>query len=288
MSTFKSVRVGGVPEHFNMPWHVAIDNQLFKKKNIDLKWSDYKTGTGAMLADLESGQLDMALLLTEGAIAGIANGVDIKILQWYVKSPLTWGIHTAYNSTISDQDSIFSHKYAISRIGSGSHLMAKVHAKQAGYLLEDEQFVIVNNLHGAEQALISNNGLVFYWEKYTTKYLVDQQIFKRLGEFVTPWPCFVLVAKNSFFTQNESLVQDIQNIINAICATFKVEQDAVKLIANKYNLLEEDVKAWLAQVEWNTIDYLPHQELDYCTDTLKSLNLLPANFQTSTLVFNKL
>lgn len=282
----KRVNIGGVPEHFNMPWHVGINSELFLKEGAEICWHDYKTGTGAMLGDLENGGLDMALLLTEGAITGIAKGADIKILQWYVQSPLTWGIHSAHNSSINNIDSIFTKKYAISRFGSGSHLMAKIHASYFKHNLEDSQFVIVNNLDGAEQALVNNTASIFFWEKYTTKHLVDQNIFRRIGEFPTPWPCFVWVVTNDFYHKNKSLVTTLQTIINDICTEFKSNPAATSIIAEKYNLMEQDVKDWLVNVQWNSRNSLEVEELEACTSTLKTLNIIPLNFETSDLVFN--
>jgi hypothetical protein len=34
----------GVPEHFNLPWHLAIENR-FNQQNIDLQWTDVPEGT---------------------------------------------------------------------------------------------------------------------------------------------------------------------------------------------------------------------------------------------------
>lgn len=36
----KNVRIVGVPEHFNFPWHLAIDEGAFEERGIDLKWTD--------------------------------------------------------------------------------------------------------------------------------------------------------------------------------------------------------------------------------------------------------
>jgi len=48
----KTIRIGGVPEHFNLPWHRTIANKDFETKGIDLQWADYPGGTGAMMQDL--------------------------------------------------------------------------------------------------------------------------------------------------------------------------------------------------------------------------------------------
>ncbi|MBC8111728.1 MAG: ABC transporter substrate-binding protein, partial [Verrucomicrobia bacterium] len=35
----KKIRIGGVPEHFNMPWHFAQQNHVFEEQGIDLRWT---------------------------------------------------------------------------------------------------------------------------------------------------------------------------------------------------------------------------------------------------------
>ena len=29
----KTIRIGGVPEHFNLPWHLAMEEGNFEKEN---------------------------------------------------------------------------------------------------------------------------------------------------------------------------------------------------------------------------------------------------------------
>ena len=44
----KIIKIAGVPEHFNLPWHLAIENNEFESQNIDLEWTDVPEGTGKM------------------------------------------------------------------------------------------------------------------------------------------------------------------------------------------------------------------------------------------------
>ncbi len=76
----KTIRIGGVPEHFNMPWHYAIENKLFTVEGINLEWTDFPGGTGSMANALKNNDLDMAVMLTEGAIVDIENGANNSIL----------------------------------------------------------------------------------------------------------------------------------------------------------------------------------------------------------------
>ena len=120
----KTIKIAGVPEHFNLPWHLSLDNDEFKSENIDLQWIDVPEGTGKMCEMLRKNETDIAVLLTEGIIKDIVAGNDCSIIQVYVKSPLIWGVHVTYNSDYDTIHDLKNTKAAISRLGSGSQLMA--------------------------------------------------------------------------------------------------------------------------------------------------------------------
>ena len=119
----RAVRVGGVPEHFNYPWHVAISEGAFGDLDVDVEWIDFPGGTGAIMSALASGEIDMATPLTEGAITAIANGNPSKLISIWVDSPLLWGVHVAADSPAVSIPDLEGQRFAISRFGSGSELM---------------------------------------------------------------------------------------------------------------------------------------------------------------------
>ena len=195
----KTVNIGGVPEHFNLAWYLALKKGAFKNEGINLRWKDYFGGTGEMTKALRTGEIDLAVILTEGIIQDIIAGNPSKIVQSFVKSPLIWGIHVAHNSKYQTLDELRGKKAAISRFGSGSHLMSFVNAQNHSWdLKKDLNFVIVKSLDGAVEELTAGKADYFLWEKFTTKPLVDNHTFRKLGECPTPWPCFVIAARTSF------------------------------------------------------------------------------------------
>ena len=56
----KNVRIGGVPEHFNYAWYLALKQGHFKEHNIDVRWKDYFGGSGQMTKALRENEIDMA------------------------------------------------------------------------------------------------------------------------------------------------------------------------------------------------------------------------------------
>jgi len=269
-----TLNIGGVPEHFNLPWKLAIQNGSFEQLGVTINWKEYPTGTGAMCSDLRNGSLDVAVLLTEGIVADIAKGNPSSIVQVYVKSPLMWGIHIAASSSIYEISQLQGKRYAISRFGSGSHLMAFVDARLRGWKLSDDQFVVVNNIQGAREALKNGAADVFMWEKFMTKPLVDSGEFRRLDVRNTPWPCFMIAARNEVVEKYPKEISAMQLVINKSCGDFMRNPEAVSLVANGFNLSKEDAKEWFSATRWASSTEFPLISLVHTADTLKELNLI--------------
>ena len=247
----KTIKIVGVPEHFNLPWHLCIENNEFNAKNIDLQWTNIPEGTGKMCQMLRDSDTDIAVILTEGIIKDIVAGNDCSIVQIYVKSPLVWGIHVNANSkyqTISDLENT---KIAISRLGSGSQLMAYVNAKNQGWEIENLEFEIVNTIDGAVESLTSSKSDYFMWERFMTKPLVDVGIFRKIADCPTPWPCFVIAVRKEILEKHPKTIRTILDIINKKTIGFKKTENIEIILAKRYNLKIEDIRQWLSITEWS-------------------------------------
>lgn len=244
--------MGGVPEHFNLAWYLTLKNGEYKDEDINLRWQDYPSGTGAMTEALRNGAIDMAVILTEGIVKDIAEGNPSKIVQVFVETPLIWGIHVADGSEFKSVEDLKGKRCAISRYGSGSHLMAYINAENHGWSLDtDLHFEVVQDLDGAVKALSNGNADYFMWEKFMTKPIVDSGIFRRIANCPTPWPCFVIAVRNEFLEANENAVKIILETINNTTIDFKEIPSIDRMIANRYALELEDVQEWLTLTEWS-------------------------------------
>lgn len=246
-----TVRIGGVPEHFNLPWHLAIEDGMFAAEGIDLQWIEFPEGTGAMNKALRNNEIDLAVILTGGIIKDIVNGNPSKILQIYVSSPLQWGVHVAASSTLQSIDELENAVCAISRYGSGSHVMAHVQAEQRGWDTDILKFNVINTLEGAVTALTEGDADYFMWEHFTTKPIVDKGVFRRLGDFPTPWSCFVIAGREDFITTNQETVSKVLEIINTVTEDFKKIPSIDRTLANRYEQQLEDIQKWLAMTTWS-------------------------------------
>ena len=246
-----SLKIVGVPEHFNLPWHLCLENGEFEKENIDLQWTDVPEGTGKMCQMLRDGTADIAVILTEGIIKDIVNGNPSKIVQVYVESPLIWGIHVAAHSTFQNLADLENSKAAISRLGSGSQLMAYVNAKNQGWDTSKLQFEIVNTLDGGVTALTEGRADYFMWERFMTKPLVDKGIFRRLADCPTPWPCFVIAVREEVLAKQPETINSLLEIINAKTQNFKGISNIVNRFSTIYNQKTEDIEEWLSLTNWS-------------------------------------
>lgn len=269
----EKIIIGGVPEHFNIPWYYGTQQGMFATSRWDITWKSYPGGTGAMLADLKEGKLDMATLLTEGAIAGILDGIEASIVKFYVDSPLIWGIHVKKDSGIT-MDDLRGKKYAISRYKSGSHLMPYVNANQRNLKIADSDFVIVKDLDGARKALACGDADIFFWEKYITKPYVDNGEFERIGNCPTPWPSFVIVCKNDLLNEHYSDLSALFTQLHQVIQNLIQSGDIIKMVANEFGLQHFDAVKWYAAVEWDMKLGVDTEKLGAVVNRLMELGLI--------------
>ncbi|MBE0393598.1 substrate-binding domain-containing protein [Flavobacterium sp. PL002] len=246
-----TIKIAGVPEHFNLPWHLAIDNNEFEQQNINLQWTDVPEGTGKMCQMLRSGETDIAVILTEGIVKDIVAGNPSKIVQVYVDSPLIWGIHVAEKSPYKTISDLENKKCAISRVGSGSQLMAYVNAGNQNWNTDDLQFEIINTIDGAVEALTAGTADYFMWERFMTKPLVDKGVFRRVGDCPTPWPCFVIAVREEILEQHPEVIKTILDTINKKTNSFKNIPNIEEALATKYHQKTVDIQEWMALTTWS-------------------------------------
>lgn len=283
----KQFKIGGVPEHFNLPWYLTLRDKAYHEVDINLRWQDYPGGTGQMNKALRNKEIDMAVILTEGIIRDIINGNECKIVQVFVKSPLIWGIHVADNSDYNEVSDLKGTYAAISRYGSGSHLMAYVNAENQSWDTEEDlNFEVVKNLDGALESLPQGIGDYFMWEKFTTKPHVDDGPLKLVGECPTPWPCFVIAVRNDVLEKEGESIRKILDIINATTREFKKIPGIVPMISKRYGQQLEDVEKWLSLTEWSQ-ENLTEAEVDEVQNKLLALELIPKKVPTASLLTAK-
>lgn len=243
----RTIVVGGVPEHFNLPWKLAIEQGAFAAAGLDVVWVDEPAGTGAITAALAEGRFDMATVLTEGMIAAQRRGLDAHLEQLYVASPLRWGVHVPPARAERPLGDVSHLRVAISRLGSGSHLMAYVLAARDGFTIDPADFVVVGTLAGGVDALASGRADVFLWETFMTKPWVDAGHIARIGEIPTPWPAFVVARRNGF---GRDRARRVLRVVDETVTAFTTRPDAAALVSERIGIPLDDAQAWLDRTQF--------------------------------------
>ncbi|MDO6812571.1 substrate-binding domain-containing protein [Tenacibaculum soleae] len=281
-----NLKIGGVPEHFNYPWYITLKNKEFTNQNINLRWQDYPGGTGQMCKALRAGEVDIAIVLTEGIIKDIINGNPSKITQTFVKSPLIWGIHVSAKSKFKKIEDLENATVAISRFGSGSHLMAIVNAHNNGWNINNLKFKVVGDLQGGIDALTNDEADYFMWEHFTTKPLVDNNTFRRLGDCPTPWPCFVVAVRNEILENNFDEVKKVLDIVNNCTSDFKNIDNIDKTLAVRYEQQLEDIQEWLSITEWNDGEPVNEKLITSIQNKMIGFNVIDSKKDSNELIRN--
>lgn len=247
----KTIRIIGVPEHFNFPWQLAIEEGMFNVAGINVEWTDVPEGTGKICEMLRNDETDLAVILTEGIFKDIANGNPSVVLQTYVQSPLQWGIHVNAKSSFQNTADLEGKTAAISRYGSGSELMTYVNAANNNWKLDSVKFEVVNTLNGAVEALTNNTADYFMWDRFMTQPIVDSGIFRRVDVCPTPWPCFLIVARKTFYEDHKPMVDHALEILNQTTREFKQIPSIDRTLASIFDQKLEDIQQWLQITKWS-------------------------------------
>ena len=225
-----------------------------------------------MITSLRSDSIDLAIGLTEGWVAGLltAQGQKEKgysIVGSWVRNPLRWAIVTGRNrSDINRVEDLRQHRrVGVSRMGSGSHVMAFVLAQQEGWLKESAKeknegldIVPLGPFKDLRDGVTGNTADFFMWEHFTTKpyFHGEDTPLKNIGEIYTPWPSWHIAASTKTFPEpaGNKTLEDLFDLLDKGVEQFKNNPDeGVRLLGTGElgcHYTEEDAREWLKAVEF--------------------------------------
>lgn len=271
-----SLRIAGVPEPYNLPWHLAMEQGDFAQAGIDLQWHTVHEGTGRMCQMLKDNELDMAVLVSEGAVRDILRGGPHRMVSNFVDSALPWGVHVPADSGLHAPGELKGVPYAISRLGSGSHIMAMIHAEHLGWRPTDKELVVVYNMRGATERMQAGPPVIFLWETYVTATYVDQGMMRRVDELRAPWPGFVIVASERFLNSHGPMIDSALAVLNGGVQGMKRGPHLVELVMQNAGFSEARAKEWLKHVHWSVGKPRP-ASFKTLVERLRRLELVPNN-----------
>ncbi|MBK7271356.1 MAG: hypothetical protein IPI07_18165 [Flavobacteriales bacterium] len=116
----------------------------------------------------------------------------------------------------------------------------------------EKDLVIVNDLPGAVERLQGPSPLAFLWEKYTTKPLVDSGALRRVDEYRSSWPSFVIVARESVLAEHAEPVKRLLKVIRDQSLGLMSKKTAPEMVAQRYRLKLRGCAGVVRRVRWNT------------------------------------
>lgn len=270
----KTLRIVGVPEHFNYPFRLLEKEQPLADRGVKIQWTEESRGSGQMNLALRNDEADIALLLTESFLKDFEAGNPSKMIGFHVESPLIWGVHVRANSAATELSDLDNRHFLVSRMGSGSHLMALVLAKREGWQSESLTYDIVGNMDGAKEAMDRGSEGIFLWEKYTTAPMVKNGTMKRIDEVPSPWPCFVMVASEKALAEFGELIFEFRQKVYETSGRIVGDPNLAQTLASAYELDRQDVGRWLEQTSWCTQARVSRKELEDAVDTMLELGII--------------
>lgn len=278
-----TLRIAGVPEHFNLPWQLGLERRAFLRAGIDVQWRTVPEGTGAMCDLLRAGEVDLAVLVTEGAVRDIVNGNPSRVVSNYVDTPLTWGVHVSAKSDLRTPKDLKHVPFAISRFNSGSHLTAMSYAEQCGWKPTENDFIIINDLQGALDRMATGEPMVFLWEESTTASWVEQGVLRCVDTVRPAWPCFMVVARNEVLASSADAVRRLLRVLHDQARGLMEKKNVADNIAQRYSMSVETAAEWFSTVKWNTTGTVNTLALQAVSERLHSVGAIDHALTTAEL-----
>ncbi|KAI9658729.1 MAG: hypothetical protein M1821_002289 [Bathelium mastoideum] len=246
---YEALRIGYVPEHFSTPLYFAK-----KHFRLDATLIPFPAGTGHMVQALNAAELDVGIGLTEGWVAALGKQgkkAGFKLVGTYVETPLCWAISTGAKRDIRSVEELKGKKAGVSRIGSGSYVMAYVLAEKQGWLEPSGKppfdFRPYENFQNLRATVNDGQADFFMWEHFTSKRYFDNGEIKRIGEIYTPWSSWKIAARDP---KDERLERMAQRINEGIAYYNDNKNEAVEYISTELDYSAADAQEWTKTVQF--------------------------------------
>ncbi|KAK9262387.1 hypothetical protein V1519DRAFT_491139 [Lipomyces tetrasporus] len=252
------LRIGYVPEHFSTPLFFAKSEGYYKDAGVSPEFKPFITGTGDMIKALKENDIDLAVGLTEGWVAGLGNNrADYKIVGTYVQSPLRWAISTGDNrDDIQSIADLQGKTFGVSRIGSGSFVMAFVLGREQGWPGNPPvSFNVLGSFKNLRAAVRDGDADAFMWEYFTSKKYYDNREIKYIGSIYTPisWPSWTIAAANKLVNAEpgtRTIGRFFSAVNKGVRHFLQNPEKAVDYISTNLDYTADDAREWTKTVNF--------------------------------------
>jgi ABC-type nitrate/sulfonate/bicarbonate transport system substrate-binding protein len=163
---------------------------------------------------------------------------------------LPWGVHVPVASALHHPADLKGVPFAISRPGSGSHIMAMLYAERLGWRPGPDDLVVVHNMEGAAARMAEGDPVIFLWETYVTSRYVEAGVMRRVDEVRGDWPGFVIVAREAFARTRPDDMREALAVLDRAVNGLDLSAHTVELVMRNAGFREELAREWLGHVRW--------------------------------------
>jgi hypothetical protein len=152
--------------------------------------------------------------------------------------------------------------------------MSYVLASQRGWDVDKLKFEVRGGFEPLRQALNDEADTcdALLWETFTTKPFHDSGEIRRVGEIVTPWPCFMVATLRPYAQEHADTIASCFKALRRSCQAFSHEKDTMpKVIAERYDLKLEDAQAWYKGVRITADPTIPEDAISHALEALSEV-----------------
>jgi ABC-type nitrate/sulfonate/bicarbonate transport system substrate-binding protein len=116
---------------------------------------------------------------------------------------------------------------------------------------------------------------------------VNSGELKRIGEFYTPWPCFVIAASDKILKEQPENIIRVLRTIHDSNDKFMQNENSVNLVSERYEQKVDDVKRWYHNTEWAIHGWVSNKMLKSVIYSLKMAGIVEADKEIPALVWER-
>jgi hypothetical protein len=172
---------------------------------------------------------------------------------------------------------------------------------------QDIHFVPKGGLNDLLEGIRDKSIDTFLWETFTVKPYNNQvkytslvfaffvvcffsfltQNQRQIGTIATPWPCFVICAREETLVKDGDLIRRMLSAIQEACREFTVHPETLETISKKCHLDIDDSKKWLDSVKFSNGD-VSKNVLKNTGETLVKTGVLKAQPDIEKLYYHQI
>ena len=116
---------------------------------------------------------------------------------------------------------------------------------------------------------------------------VQKNKLKKISEFITPWPCFVIAATDHIIEKHPDIVNKTLRIIHQQCDDFMNNEQAIGMVSERYDIALRDTARWFHSTEWAINGWVSDKMLSGVLYTLKEAGIIEENATTDQLIWKR-